>query len=419
MHSLSVALTLSIAAHTWGGGHSIIRERAITCLPAWQQEMLGDAAHALCTDYRALQDEHAGGTRPDLDAYCRPEGATVSLHDINPVPASTIAFRWYLRRIGECVQAGEMDEAARFLGVLCHWVEDTGSMSLHCTEGFINEAYLRELIPPPDDKRGRHYLYAASGISDNGRYDMPATEDHAPVLLGRTPEEAALHVQRRQRLQARAARQVIVPFVMDEMHGDGSVSAKLRGQLVSNASRTSADIIYTALCLATDRIAGDTTHLDAVPLTHFVSDYRGGKSSPPWRWTPFVLDACFDQRRNVVPLELATGEGPVRFERGVGMGVPFALSWTFGPAGVYTRVTATVGLHPASAEGAAAVFALLANGEEIACTEPVRAGDPARALEGALPAEGDAIELTLETRLPEGASGEGAMAVWGEPRLVK
>ena len=419
MHGISIALTLSMAAHGWGGGHTVIRERAITCLPEWQQELLGDVAPTLCRDYAALQDQHAGGTRPDLDAYCKPEGATVSLHDVNAVPASTIAFRWYLQRIRECVQAGDIDEAAHFLGVLCHWVEDTGSMSLHCTEGFINEPSLRELIPPPDDKRGRHYLYAASGISDTGRYDMPETEDHTPVLLGRTSEEAALHIQRRQRLQARAARQIVVPFVMDEMHGDGSLSAKLRGQLVSNASRTSADIIYTALCLATGRVEGDTPQLDEVPLTDFVSDYRGGKSSPPWRWTPFVLDACYDQQRHVVPLEVPGADGPVRFERGVGMGAPFALKWTFGPAGVYTRVTATVGLLPASAEGTEAAFALLANGEEIACTEPISVGDAAQTLEGMLPADGDAIELTLETRLPDGVSGTGCMAVWGEPKLVR
>ncbi|HCA47161.1 MAG TPA: hypothetical protein DEP45_07275, partial [Armatimonadetes bacterium] len=142
-------------------------------------------------------------------------------------------------------------------------------------------------------------------------------------------------------------------------------------------------------------------------------------SSTPWRWTPFVLDACYDQQRNVAPLELPTAEGTVQFERGVGMGVPFALKWTLGPAGVYARVVTTVGLHPASAEGTQATFVLLANGEEIARTEPVAAGAPCVILDAPLPMEGDAIELTLETRLPEGASGAGALAVWGEPRLVK
>ncbi len=418
MHAVSIALTLTMAATGWSGGHNVIRERAITGLPAWQQELLGDAADALCNDYSALQDQ-SSNEHIDLATYCRPEGANVSLHDVNAVQQSTIAFRWYLERIGAAVRAGEMDEAARYLGVLCHWIEDVGSMSVHCTEGFVDETSLRELIPPPGDERKHHYLYAASGISDTGRYDMPATEEHTPVLLGRTVKEAALHIQRRQRLQARATRQVIVPFVMDEAHGDGSVAAKLRGRLVSNASRTSADIIYTALCLATERIEGDSAHLDEVPLTDFVSDYRGGTSSTPWRWTPFVLDACYDQQRNVAPLELPTAEGTVQFERGVGMGVPFALKWTLGPAGVYARVVTTVGLHPASAEGTQATFVLLANGEEIARTEPVAAGAPCVILDAPLPMEGDAIELTLETRLPEGASGAGALAVWGEPRLVK
>ena len=157
MHSLSIALTISMAATGWSGGHSVIRERAITCLPAWQQELLGDTAEALCGEYSALQDQ-SSNERLALATYCRPEGANVSLHDVNAVPQSTIAFRWYLRRIGDAVRAGEMDEAARYLGVLCHWIEDVGSMSVHCTEGFVDETSLRELIPPPGDERKHHYL---------------------------------------------------------------------------------------------------------------------------------------------------------------------------------------------------------------------------------------------------------------------
>jgi len=419
MHGVSIALTISMAATGWGGGHEVIRERAINCLPAWQQELIAEADETLSHDCAALQDLHAARKREGLGPYCEPEGATVSLHDINDVADSTVAMRWYLDRIRETLEAGQMTDTVRYLGVLCHWFEDVGSMSLHCTEGFIDEPSLRELIPPPDEKRGRHYLYAASGISDTGRYDMPETEDYTPRLLGRTVEEAALHMQRRQRLQARAARQIVVPFVMDEMYGDGSESARLRGQLVSNASRTSADLIYTALCLATNRTEDNTAHLDAIPLTDFVSDYRGGKTSAPWRWTPFVVDAIYNQRRDVVTLEVPVEGGTQTFERGVGMGAPFALDWTFGPAGVYSRLEVTVGLHPDSKEGTSAIFAVLVNGEELAATDPIAAGDPGQTLSIPLPSEGDAIELTLRTRVPEGLSGNGCLAVWGEPRLVK
>ncbi|MFO8078946.1 MAG: NPCBM/NEW2 domain-containing protein [Armatimonadota bacterium] len=416
MHGISIALTLSVAAHGWGGGHQVIREQAISHLPAWQQQLLAQADAALDRDCLALQDEHAGGKRPDLDAYCRPEGAKVSLHDINSVSATTVAMRWYLERIREAVQAGEIDDASRYLGVLCHWFEDIGSMSVHCTEGFIDETSLRELIPPPDEKRKRHYLYAASGISDTGEYDLPEDDEYTPVLLGRTIDEAVLHMQRRQRLQARAARQVIIPFVMDEMHGDGSTAARLRGELVTRAAHTDSDLIFTALCLATDRVDADTSHLDAVPLTDFVSDYRGGKSSPPWRWVPFLIDACYDQRRNVVPLQIGDG---APFERGVGMGAPFALRWTFGPAGAYSQFAATVGLHPDSADGTAAIFVVRVDGVEIASTEAIGAGDEPQLLEVALPDEGDAVELTLQTRTPADVSGSGCLAVWVNPLLLK
>ena len=417
MHGVSIAITLSMAATSWSGGHEVIRERAISCLPAWQQELLATADESLARDCDVIQDDVA--KRPDLRAYCRPEGASVALHDVNDAADTTVAMRWYLLRIGESLAADEMTDVVRYLGVLCHWIEDPGSMSIHCTEGFIDEPKLRELIPPPGDERKHHYLYADHGISDTGRYDMPPTEEYTPHLLGRTIEEAAFHMQRRQRLQARGARQAIIPFVMDEMHGDGSVAAKLRGQLVSNASRTSADIIYTALCLATGRIEGDTSYLDEVPLTDFVSEYRGGTTSMPWRWVPFLIDACYDQQRNVVPLEVPTQDATRTFERGIGMGAPFALSWTFGPAGVYTRFEVTVGLHPASAEGTSAIFVVLANGEEIARTERIAANAPGQTLDAPLPTKGDAIELTLETRLPEDAQGNGCLAVWTDPNLLR
>ena len=50
---------------------------------------------------------------------------------------------------------------------------------------------------------------------------------------------------------------------------------------------------------------------------------------------------------------------------------------------------------------------------------PIGASDAGQTLSIPLPAEGDAIELTLRTRVPEGVSGNGCLAVWGEPKLVR
>ena len=417
MYAVSLALTLSMATCGWGGAHGVMRRLAVQSLPDWQQELLGEAGARLCTEYTSLQDQHAGGRRPDLDAYCVVPGVALSLHDVNAVPATIEGMRFYLTRVRESVQVGEIDEAARYLGVLCHWLEDPSSPTMHCVEGFIDEARLRELIPPPDDMRGRHYLYGYAGIGDNGRYEMPAGFAHTPVLLGRAIDEAALHLQRRQRLNSRMARRSLVPLVWDEMHGDGAQAARIRGELMAAQTRTTADAIFSALCLATDRLEGDTTHLDAAPLTDFVSNYRGGSTTMPYRWVPFLIDAAFDQQRNVVPLALPGADGTMQFARGIGMGVPFALDWDFGPAGVMSRLTATVGLSPQSVQGASAVLAVLVNGEEAACVGPLVAGEPGREIDVPLPAEGLSVYLRLETRLAPDVPGEGCLAVWGEPTL--
>lgn len=418
MHPVSLALTVSLAACGWGdqGGHAVIRRQALAWLPAWQVALLGEAGPRLAADYLALQDQHASGQRPDLDPYCTVPGGPISLHDPCPPARAGAAFGSYLQRVRDAIQAGETDEAARYLGVLCHWLEDPSSPSMHATEGFIDEARLRELIPPPSEKRRWHYLYGAYGIADDVRYDLPEAT-HIPVLLGRTIAEASLHLQRRQRLQARLARQAIVPLVMSEMHEDGTQAARLRGELLMAAAKTSADAIFTALCLATDRLEGDTVHLDAVPLTDFVDDYRGGRTSAPYMWVPFLEDASFDAGRNVVPLAVPGANGPREFARGIGMGAPFALSRSFGPAGVLRRLTASVGLHPASAPDTAAVFVVRAGEQELARIGPITAGEPGRELIAELPTEGDAVTLTLATELPEGAEGAGCLAVWGEPTL--
>ena len=416
MHAVSLALTVSMATCGWGGAHGVMRQLALQSLPDWQQELLGEAGTRLRSDYLSLQDQHAGGQRPDLDPYCVVPGVSLSLHDVNTVPVTIAGMRFYLTHVREAIQASETDEAARYLGVLCHWLEDPSSPTMHCVEGFTDEARLRELIPPPDDLRGRHYLYGYAGIGDTGRYEMPEEFAHTPVLLGRTIDEAALHLQRRQRLNARMARRSLVPLVWDEMHGDGTTAARIRGELMHAQARTTADAIFTALCLATDRIEGDTTHLGTVPLTDFVSSYRGGSTTMPYRWVPFLIDAAFDQERNVIPLELTGADGTAQFERGIGMGVPFALDWDFGPAGVMSRLTATVGLSPQSIEGASATFAVLVNGEEVAAVGPLAVGE-AREIDVPLPADGPAVELRLETRDAPVAPGDGCLAVWGEPTL--
>lgn len=416
LHALSAALAVSMAAHGWGSGHTVIRQTAIDWLPQWQQELLGASAQKLSTQYASLQDQFAAGNRPELEPYCRVPDLALSLHDVCPIAVGPRGIRWYLERIAEQIAAGNSDEAAKYLGVLCHWIEDPASPSMHCVQGVIDEYKLRELLPPPPEKRRYHYLYGYSGIADRGEYHLPP-EDYTPRLLGRSFDEAALHLYQAQRWNAKRARAALVPIVSDEMYGDGAEASALRSQLVFEAAKTTADVIFTALCLAAVRCGeADSAHLDAVPLTDFISEYKGGSAGFPYKWVPFLEDACFDQQRNLLPLQLPGPQGPQSFARGLGMGVPFALSYALAPGGVFTRFTALVGLHPAAGKGGAVRFAVKVNGAVAATVGPVMAGEPGQRLEVPLPAD-PVVTLTLVTEAGPGSSESDNLAVWAEPTL--
>lgn len=416
MSAMSAMLAVSMAANGWGTGHSVIRQTAINWLPEWQQEMLGDAATSLATKYTSLQDAHAGGKRPDLDPYCVVPDCKLSLHDVCPIPDGTTAMAWYLQRTAEEIQAGNTDEAAKYLGVLCHWMEDPSSASMHCVRGIIDEYRLRELIPPPADKRKYHYLYAYSGISDIGKYDLP-DEDYEPRLLGRTFNEAAQHIYQAQRHNAKMACASVVGIALSEMHGDGSEAAKLRSHLVFESSKTTADVLFTALSLAAGRYdEADIAELDAVPLTDLISDYQGGAAGAPYKWVPFLEDASFDAGRNVLPVQLPGDDGVVEYERGVGMGAPFTLVYMLAPGGVFSSFTSTVGLHPAAGEGGSVKFIVRANGVVVAEAGPIAAGAPGQVITAAIPAD-PIIKLELIAERGEGSVEIDNLAVWAEPTL--
>lgn len=414
--AVSAMLAVSMAANGWGAGHDVIRQMAVDALPNWQRELLGDAVGPFTKDYLKIQDQFAGGNRPDLAVYCTVPDCPLSLHDIQPVGPTLTGVTWYLTRVGEEIAAGNTDEAAKYLGVLCHWFEDPGSPTMHCVRGVIDEWQLRELIPPPPDKRRYHYLYGYSGIGDTGRYDIPEAVI-TPKLLGRTIPEAAFHLQQRHLRTARIARAGVVPIVTDEMYGDGAEAARVRGRLIIANTRTIADLIFTALSLAAERFDdADIAHLDATPLTDLISDYTGGSAGAPYKWVPFLEDASFDAKRNVLPVQLPGDDGVVEYERGIGMGAPFALVYSFGPGEAVESFSANVGLHPAAGEGGSVKFIVRVNGDVVAEVGPIAAGAPGQVIDVPIP-DDPVIKLELITERTEGSVEDAGLAVWAEATL--
>jgi hypothetical protein len=418
-----VAVLLSLLAQdagAWGGsgGHRKIRAWAVERLPDWQRERVGaEALERLVKDYSSLQDHHAGGKAPHLDAYCRVPGvARLSLHDVNPAEPSIEAKRWYLARIRESLTSGQTDEAMKFLGVLCHWNEDPGCPSAHCSP--VTEQALRLLLPPPPDLRNLNYLYGYGGIADGGkaRYEIPP-EDYRPRLLGSGELEAAVRIYQHQRLLERAAAADIVPLAQAVVAGDDEAADRVRARAALRNARHVADLIYTVFCLALDRIEpGEAGPHSTQALEEWLPEHQSGSTSRPYTVTPFLIGQAMDARRALHPLAFPGQGDDARVASGLSMGTPFALPFPVAPGGLYERFTCRAGLHPAAGKEGRIIFVVEVNGKPAHTTPPVSAGDPPVPVEVPLPREGF-ITLTLRTLADEGSDATHNIAVWAEPKL--
>ena len=415
--SLLVALILITSpkhAFSWGKGHRLIRRWAVARLPKWQRDLLGPMALArLCKEYTSLQDKHAGGNAPELDPYCKVPGVRLSLHDVNPAAPSAKATLWYLDQIHNNLKSGEIDEAMKFLGVLCHWNEDPGSPGAHSSP--ISEWQLKTLIPPPKQKQRFNYLFGAGGIMDTGDYKIPEVA-YQPKLLGRTREEAALRILQHQRLLQRRAGSRIIPIVQDTIHGNGRDALKHHAAAAFDNAKHTADVIYTALCLATDRFDANQPRRNQQPLAEWLPEFRGGMIPHPYYVTPFLVNQSMDASRKLHPLALS--KDVPKISSGYGMGTPFSLDFVLAPGKVFDRFSCQVGIHPAAGSKGAVAFVVVANGKALLRTKPLQKDDPPLTIQVALP-QADVLELSLRTIAASGSTPGHNLTTWANPMLHK
>ncbi|MDG2390042.1 MAG: NPCBM/NEW2 domain-containing protein [Planctomycetaceae bacterium] len=404
----------------WGRGHDLIRAWAIEHLPAWQQEKLDDKYwKALGKNYNKLQDQHAGGKAPHLDKYCLPPGPQLSLHDVNSPEKSIPAMQWYLEQTIARIQHPNkfdeddpVDEALKFLGVLCHWNEDPGSPSAHSSP--VNEAALRILLPPTPDKVNLNYTFGYGGISNVGTFEIPEAE-YAPKLLGGSIDEVALRLYQHQVLLERNAAAGIIPIVQSIQYGDGTLAEKTRSRLAHRNAEHIADLCYTVFCLAYDRIdAEEARQWDEQNLSSWLSETIPRMTTHPYYVTPFLVDQGFDAGRKLHPLKI----GKKNYAKGFGAGVPSSIDFTLTNGDCYQKIVCDVGLHLLAGATGTVKFQILIDGKVVAESKFLTTQDSTVILSADLPSE-KLFKLKLVTVAGEGSESLHNLAVWGEPRLVK
>ncbi|MCC9604995.1 NPCBM/NEW2 domain-containing protein [Blastopirellula sp. JC732] len=410
----SLLSPLADNAYGWGRGHKLIRSWAVASLPDWQKELLAEEHwERLRSDYTSLQDRHAGGKSPELDRYCLPP-VRVSLHDVGTIEASLPDMQWYLQNALDQLAANEPDEALKFLGVLCHWNEDPGCPCAHSSP--IDEATLRRLLPPTPEMANKNFLFGYGGVADIGNYVIPES-DYEPQLLGTSVPEAAAQIYQRQRLLRAHAAGLIIPLMQANLAGDTELADKHRQTAAIYNAKHTADILYTAFCLHTQRFEPEQVErLASQPLTAWESDATMRMIAHPYYVTPYLINQAMDAERNLHPLAFAAEKEPSEIRFGLGMGTPYALPYKFGPGGVYDRFTCRVGLHPTAGEAGRVAFAVIINGKEAARTDYLTPTDPPQSLDVPLP-DSDVVSLVLQTIPHPESNPLHNLTVWGEPTL--
>ena len=421
----ALGLLLPAPCHAWGGAHRYIRKWAVERLPDKEAAFVGPSALAnLHEKYTSLQDTHAGGNAPHLDPYCVVPGARLSLHDVNPPGPTRAGMQWYFERIVEQLRAGRddaarRDEAMKYLGVLCHWCEDPGSLSAHSSP--VGEHVLRQLIPPPPEMQNRNYLFGYGWIGLEANLGLDHA-DYRPQLIGGTASQAAARLTHLQQQLKRHNAGLIVPAILGKVENDAQRYEAAVGEAVRRTAELTADMIYTAAFLAMRDEAGneppETAHLRELSLCDFLPDDNAGSTRHPYYVVPYLVNQSMDDRRALHPLEIADGVKTLQPATGYGMGVPYTLRFTLALGGEYGEFRTKVGLTPQAGEHANVTFEVLIDGKSVAKVGPIRRGDAACQLQAALPRE-PVFKLQLRTTTENTEYPMHNLSAWGDPTLMR
>ena len=188
-------------------------------------------------------------------------------------------FTFYLQNIADKLQAGERDEAWKFLGILLHTLEDQ-AFGIHALEGpdGTDVFVLDRLSGMPVAK----YLCAIpfAGID----HDFQVTPE---VFANNVPEAAAL-LYHRYAASSSSSRQALFRMAMEFISGktDESVIRKNEKIMLKNAVQLAADTIATVLAVANGTFAAP----EEVALTGFEPFFYpiGGGGNFPLRKAEFT-----------------------------------------------------------------------------------------------------------------------------------
>lgn len=424
LSALVLTPRLSLA---WSEPHHAITKGAVEALPAWEKELLGDEGKTLASYYCTIPDlvQNRALLKDPGDAkFAQMESEPDKVYLLKlHLPAAEQAenletLRYFVGKAVEALQAGKVPDAARFMGTICHMLEDFGSPS-HTVPGDNMFTLLQEFMPPPETMKGK----PMHGPIESGVFEVGLAGYH-PKLLGNTVDEAAWRLLHREHEAILNARSTTIPILQALYVGDAAAVQTNQLKAATVDAQVVADALHTILCLGAQKFeAGEVESLRAVhiaahwpveavnlyyPQTQFFS-------SPNWGHAQVGI--VMDGGTKPVPARLRISEngGVVEKEiaNGISTGMGKPLTYLL-PKQVYQHFTVRAGLQSGLSERGSVQFSVLGDGKVLA-TEVVNDGEAAHVLE----CDVSGVTLLQLAVVSHGIDHKTNYAIWAEPMLEK
>jgi hypothetical protein len=414
-------------ALAWSEPHGAITKAALDVLAPWQKELLRDELGPLADYYCTIPDlvQNPALLKDVGDAkFARmsSEPGKVYLLKLHlpaaEQPENLETLRYFMDQAVSALRAGKVGDAARYMGTICHLLEDFGSPA-HTIPGDNMFTLFQQFLPPPEAMKGK----LLHGPIESGALAV-AIAGYQPKLLGATVEEASWRLLHRTHEVIINARGTTIPIIQALYAGDSAAVVAGQMKAATVDAQVLADALHTILCLGAEKFdAGQQDQLRSVgvaafwpleavnlyfPQSHFFS-------SPYWGHARTGI--ALEGGTKPVPLKLRTAGKDSALEKvftqGISTGMGRPLTFLL-PKGVYPRLTVLAGLQSGLGEKGRVEFTILGDGKPLA-TATVSGTDPAHAFD---------VDLTGVTQvqfavISRGTEPKSNYAIWAEPVLWK
>ena len=404
-------------AFGWGQPHHAITRGALDVLPAWQKNLLGDELKKLGDLYCMIPDNVFSDK--ENAAYAKMESRPGEvylqiLHLPTQQPEYHEVIRYFMDKAVTAMREGRTTDVVKFMGMICHQLEDYGSLS-YTVPGDNQFTLLQQFLPPSELMKDK----LMHGPIENGDFTV-SIPGYQPILLGTNVDEAAWRLMHRVHEGILNARSTTIPIMQAHYAGDKAAVEKHQLRAASVDAQVVADALHTILSLGSGKF--DETARKALQQVQISTFLPLEAASLYYPQTQFFSSPHWGHPRSGVvlaggnkamPLKLRLDTGDREFAHGISAGMGKPLTFLL-PKGVYARFTALAGLHPELGAKGRVEFTIHGDGKQLSTTI-LKGTESARLMECDV-SQVSELQLLLTSR---GLDTKSNYAIWAEPTLIK